>query len=939
MSAMANVLLALLALVLCASQANAAQPATNQSCAETKKSLEDGGLAEITVDSFPAFNWTLRQSFCDGYWHNVGGSAQSAKAWSACSSVLKNAVSVGKARCPAPVYVDKNYKAPKGKRIVRKVFTTKHVIKSQQVHVSQCIDFNLLGSSYSAHVQRQNYQKSFVRYGVPSFASVKYSKPPPPGCTVLFQASGHSGKFDNQWFGWYSAGSTVNSGSGKRAAYDQSPVSSLRLSDASGRFVEYKLNKGYAGRTLLSIVQGCMGSIRYNTDTSAWRAGLCSNVGTRTSSSGSFTGGSVSSVLRIGVGEGQNAANDWAWLMPLSGNGQGDYHGANVWAFGGEQETNNGYSGTVTISACSGTTAKSTGYWQVVSGAAHCQIVDGGRCVTDGAGNYGNSESCRVIALRPFYVYTKQYQVEKGWDYLTVNGKQYKSNSAPNGVKMGKGAALQWKSDSFGTNPGWKVCAQDHAGVSTAAAGYTTAAAGTTAGYAGSTAGYYGTTAGYYGTTAGYAATTHATAGLLFGNAGSNSCSQGTLVNTEAECKEAARQMSGSNSFQYSFSSSSRPKGCWRWTPTGRFYFKPHSTGGGSSYARPVCKVGGGKAGSKCQTRADWTLGFPITDTSYMDKVTNLYSSEEFSSNVTSRLGFRVQRANASWTNIEEVKFHDDIKYQLVEYEPFAPRTNQEFRHAARQCSWQINCTLEGPYGPMEDWDVSDVTTMNQAFYDAYSFNADISNWDVSNVRNMYAMFDGARRFNVDISKWNVAKVTNMNYMFYMATSFNVDLSSWNVWNVTSVHGMFTRAYAFNVDLSSWNVWKVADVSSMFYQAYAFNQKLCSPAWLRVQNELSNTTKYTFLSSSGKISCEKDRFAPESRKELDAALSACFEISSDGNCAKGKYNKRPAIGDWDVSDVQDLSYLFYQKSNFKADISKWNVANATDMEGMFAYAQ
>merc|ERR1712222_152057 len=72
--------------------------------------------------------------------------------------------------------------------------------------------------------------------------------------------------------------------------------------------------------------------------------------------------------------------------------------------------------------------------------------------------------------------------------------------------------------------------------------------------------------------------------------------------------------------------------------------------------------------------------------------------------------------------------------------------------------------------------------------------------------------------------------------------------------------------------------------------------------------------------------------------ELDAALSACFKISSDGNCAKGKYNKRPAIGDWDVSDVQDLSYLFYQKSNFKADISKWNVANATDMEGMFAYA-
>ena len=296
-----------------------------------------------------------------------------------------------------------------------------------------------------------------------------------------------------------------------------------------------------------------------------------------------------------------------------------------------------------------------------------------------------------------------------------------------------------------------------------------------------------------------------------------------------------------------------------------------------------------------------------------MEKVTNLYSSEEFASKVNSGLGFRVQRANASWMNLEEEKFHHDIKYQLVDYEPFGPRTDAEFYHAARQCSQQMNCTFDGPYGPMEDWDVSDVTKMNAAFNGAHSFNGDISNWDVSNVRDMDHMFGGARRFNVDISKWNVAKVTGMRLMYYMATSFNVDLSSWNVWNV-------------------------ADVYAMFYGANAFNQKLCSPAWLRVQNELFNTTNYMFRYSRGKISCEKDRFAPQSRKELDAALSACFKISSDGNCANGKYNKRPAIGDWDVSDVQDLSYVFYQKSNFKADISKWNVANATDMEGMFAYA-
>ena len=111
---------------------------------------------------------------------------------------------------------------------------------------------------------------------------------------TLFQAPGSSSSFKNTWTGWYSAGSTVSYGSGKRAAYDTMPLYSLRLSDSSGRFVEYKLNDGYAGRTLLSIVQGCMGSNRRNTGGQAWRTGLCSNVGTRTSSSGSFGSFSLS---------------------------------------------------------------------------------------------------------------------------------------------------------------------------------------------------------------------------------------------------------------------------------------------------------------------------------------------------------------------------------------------------------------------------------------------------------------------------------------------------------------------------------------------------------------------------------------------------------------------------------------------------------------------
>lgn len=42
-------------------------------------------------------------------------------------------------------------------------------------------------------------------------------------------------------------------------------------------------------------------------------------------------------------------------------------------------------------------------------------------------------------------------------------------------------------------------------------------------------------------------------------------------------------------------------------------------------------------------------------------------------------------------------------------------------------------------YGPIEDWDLSDVTNMQNVMYDLGSFNADISKWNTSQVTNMNA--------------------------------------------------------------------------------------------------------------------------------------------------------------------------------------------------------
>lgn len=51
-------------------------------------------------------------------------------------------------------------------------------------------------------------------------------------------------------------------------------------------------------------------------------------------------------------------------------------------------------------------------------------------------------------------------------------------------------------------------------------------------------------------------------------------------------------------------------------------------------------------------------------------------------------------------------------------------------------------------YGNIEDWDVSNVSTMKNLFKDATSFNENLSKWDVSNVTDMTDMFSGATAMN-----------------------------------------------------------------------------------------------------------------------------------------------------------------------------------------------
>merc|ERR1719158_1526448 len=157
--------------------------------------------------------------------------------------------------------------------------------------------------------------------------------------------------------------------------------------------------------TLQDIVSKCLGNQRSNTNTAGWKAGLCSNVGTMTSQQ-SVT--NVNPVLRIGVGDGSADGADWALIMPVKGNGNGDYLGANIWNFGGENETNNGYTGKVTITgkACAPLSCTSTVLFEVSNGnnGTYRNTWAGwyatGTTVSSGNGKRAAYDTLKIDALR-----------------------------------------------------------------------------------------------------------------------------------------------------------------------------------------------------------------------------------------------------------------------------------------------------------------------------------------------------------------------------------------------------------------------------------------------------------------------------------------------------------------------------------------------------------
>ena len=132
----------------------------------------------------------------------------------------------------------------------------------------------------------------------------------------------------------------------------------------------------------------------------------------------------------------------------------------------------------------------------------------------------------------------------------------------------------------------------------------------------------------------------------------------------------------------------------------------------------------------------------------------------------------------------------------------FRPTTKKELRDAVLERK-QNKKKSEQKYGPISDWDTSDITDMSFLFVGYPLFNGDISSWNVSNVKSFKAMFQDCVIFNKDISSWDVRNGEDFSYMFNRANKFNRNITTWEIRNAKDMNYMF--AYSnFKYDTTPW---------------------------------------------------------------------------------------------------------------------------------------
>lgn len=269
----------------------------------------------------------------------------------------------------------------------------------------------------------------------------------------------------------------------------------------------------------------------------------------------------------------------------------------------------------------------------------------------------------------------------------------------------------------------------------------------------------------------------------------------------------------------------------------------------------------------------------------------------------------------------------------------------------------------------IENWDFSNITDGSTAFYNARGMNPDTSNWRFPKLQTGYLMFNGCRsctftgvnNWNIttqlqtaysmfggcvalqdeSFSNWDVSGVTTMQNMFIGCSNFiGNGLENWDISSNTNLYQTFYGCTNFNAAIGNWNTSNVTTMSRTFQNCTNFNQPL---NW-----DTSNTTTFremfyncanfnsqiNFTDVSKVTTCYRMfRECYAFNQPLNNWNLASCTSTSEMFYGCDVFNQ--PLNSWNVSSVQDMSRMFTAAKQFNQPLDQWDVSNVTTINGIF----
>lgn len=171
-----------------------------------------------------------------------------------------------------------------------------------------------------------------------------------------------------------------------------------------------------------------------------------------------------------------------------------------------------------------------------------------------------------------------------------------------------------------------------------------------------------------------------------------------------------------------------------------------------------------------------------------------------------------------------------------------------------------------------------------------------------------------------DLNFIDTSEITDMSSLFIDLKPQNIKIDEWDTSKVTNMKSMFAYCRKFNgIGLENWDLSSVEDIKSMFEYCSKFNSDLSTWKLPKITSLYLTFHKCSIFTGSG-----IENWDVSNINDISYAFSGCKSLNCD-------------FSYWDVSNVSQMQYAFKECESLDCDLSSWatKVSRVLDMSYAF----